>query len=92
MKDGYQPGDRDVICGRGKRALRHSGNARFRLAILLHLDVYQRARTKIDKSLVVLHIADSFKRANGAFVKENAKRRGQWVELCDRLTVSQRNP
>ena len=92
MHDGYQPGFRDVICGRGKRSLNHPGNDRFRLAILLHVHAYQRARSKMDKSIVVVHIANSFKCANAAFVKENAKRKGQWVELCDRLTVSQRNP
>jgi hypothetical protein len=91
MDDGYLPGPCDVICGRGKRSVHHPGNARFRLAILLHLDVYQEARTKIDKSLVVINIADSFKSVNGAFIKENAKKKGHWVQLCDRLTVSQQN-
>jgi hypothetical protein len=86
----FRPGEYDVICGRGRRAARHVGNRRFRLVIQLYLDKYMRARTKSDKSLVVIEIVEIFRRANGTFVKPDTKHKGQWIQLGNQVVVSQR--
>jgi hypothetical protein len=88
LEDGYQPGDHDVICGRGKSAFHHPGNRRFRLTIYMYMDRYQRAHTKLDKSLDVISIVDSFRNHSGGFVKRNAKKQGEWIEIGDQLAVS----
>ena len=90
LEDNFQPGDYDVICGRGKRSAHHAGNTRFKLVIHLYLDKYLRAKTKIDKSLLVIEIVNIIRNANGAFVKPSTKQKGQqqWVEIGDKLAVS----
>lgn len=88
LEDGYEPGDHDVICGRGKSAFHHPGNRRFRLVIYMYMDRYQRAGTKLDKSLVVISIVDSFRSHSGGFVKRDAKKQGEWIEIGDQLAVS----
>lgn len=90
LEDNFQPGEYDVICGRGKRSTHHAGNTRFKLVIHLYLDKYLRAKTKIDKSLLVIEIVNIIRNANGAFVKPSTKQKGQqqWVEIGDKLAVS----
>ena len=92
MEDTFQPGEYDVICGRGKRSARHAGNTRFKLVIQLYLDKYLKAKTKIDKSLLVIEIVNIVRNANGAFVKPSTKHKGQlqWIEIGDKLAVSRR--
>ncbi len=84
----FCPGEYDVICGRGRRAARHVGNRRFKLVIQLYLDKYLRARTKSDKTLVVIEIVDIFRRVNGIFVKPDSKHKGQWLQIGNQLVVS----
>ena len=85
----FHPGEYDIICGRGRRAARHVGNRRFSLVIQLYLDKYVRAKTKSDKSLVVIEIVEIFRRVNGTFVKPDTKHKGQWVQIGNQLVVSQ---
>jgi hypothetical protein len=82
---GYtEPGPFDVICGKGKHALRHSGNIRFRSMIEEKLSVYAMATTKLEKSTIVSSILDGVRDKSplGGFVRcEN----GQWFEVGDHL-------
>lgn len=80
----FMPGPRDVICARGKPALMHSGNRRYRVMIDMNLDKYSRATTKVEKSLIVSTVVDAVREAspNGGFVK---KLDGQWYEVGDHL-------
>ena len=76
------PGPTDVICARGKRALEHIGNKRYKGLITKHLQVYSDAKTKLDKSLIVNHIIDAVRNASpqGNFIREE---NGVWVEVGD---------
>jgi hypothetical protein len=80
----FQPGPMDVICARGNRALNHSGNKRFRALIQSRLEEYNKATSKLDKSLLVSSIVESVRQASpdGGFVKE---RDGQWFEVGDHM-------
>ena len=72
LSKGYEPGEYDVICGRGKRALDHVGNIRFRDLIRTHLPEYSIAVTKTDKSMIVSAIIDTIRRLSpeGGFIKQ----------------------
>ena len=76
------PGPTDVICARGKRALEHIGNKRYKGLITKHLQVYSDAKTKLEKSLIVNHIIDAVRNASpqGNFIREE---NGVWVEVGD---------
>lgn len=90
----FQPGPHDVICGRGKSVFWHDGNQEFRRYIDENADRYRRARSKLDKSLIVIEIVDCIRSnsPNGGFVKQ-IKPRGEasildgphWVEVGDAL-------
>lgn len=74
------PGPHDVICARGKQALNHPGNLRFREMIAQSLDEYSEASTKLEKSNIVSTIVDAVREASphGGFVKEVD---GTWYEV-----------
>lgn len=74
------PGPFDVICGRGKVALSHSGNLRFRGMIEASLPRYSRAATKLEKSAIVSSIVDAVRHASpdGGFIKQD---KGTWFRV-----------
>jgi hypothetical protein len=79
----YQgPGPLDVICGRGKRALRHPGNIALRRRIETKLEEYTQASTKIEKSVIVSSILDGVRddSPGGGFVRFE---KGEWFEVGD---------
>ena len=84
LPHGFQPGPRDVICARGKRALESEGNRHMRTLVDERLDEYCKATTKIAKSVIVSEIVDSVREAspNGGFVKEID---GRWFEVGDNI-------
>jgi hypothetical protein len=88
MSSGFEPSEYCVICGRGKQSYRHAGNRRFRLAITMYMDRYEQAKTKLDKSLIVVGLVDAIRSYNGGFVKRNTKQQGQWIDIGDILAVS----
>ena len=58
----FQPGEYDVICGRGAKAKNHIGNKKFREYLKLHIVEYSKAsNSKLDKSLVVSNIVEYFR-------------------------------
>jgi hypothetical protein len=85
LGSGYtEPGAFDVICGKGKNALCHSGNIRFRSLIEEKLSDYAKATTKLEKSTIVSAVLDDVRDKSplGGFVRcEN----GQWFEVGDHL-------
>lgn len=74
----------DVICARGKMALNHSGNRRFRVIVKMHLERYSKAANKFEKSLIVSQVVDSVRESSpgGGFIKEA---RGRWYEVGDHV-------
>eukprot|EP00541_Cyclophora_tenuis_P008857 CAMPEP_0116553616 /NCGR_PEP_ID=MMETSP0397-20121206/7146_1 /TAXON_ID=216820 /ORGANISM="Cyclophora tenuis, Strain ECT3854" /LENGTH=219 /DNA_ID=CAMNT_0004078707 /DNA_START=17 /DNA_END=676 /DNA_ORIENTATION=- len=85
MPPGFEPDKYDVICGlRGKQALQHVGNRRFRVTIAMNAEKYVKAPTKLDKSLIVIEVVDAIRNGGGNFVKKDRKTK-QWVEIGDQL-------
>ena len=85
MPHGFTPGDYDVQCGRtGKQSYISTGNRRFRLLVQASLDSFERARTKLEKSLVVIYVVDTVRSQGGGFVKQK-KKTGGWVDIGDQL-------
>lgn len=80
----FSPGDFDVICGRGKECYNHTGNLRFRTAINMALAPYNEADTKLQKSLIVMSIVETFRSNSdeGGFVRLD-RSRGTWYEIGD---------
>ena len=78
------PGEYDVICARGKRALGHLGNRRFRSMIEDNLEKYSRANSKLEKSLIVSEIVDAVRASSpgGGFIREKG---GIWYEVGDHI-------
>ena len=58
LDQSYQPGTHDVVCGRGKGSYNRPGNKRFRSLVATYIPQYKRARSKIDKSMVLNDIID----------------------------------
>ena len=85
LPDDFEPGAYDVIVNRGKHSYNHIGNRRYRLTIEMNTDRYSKAATKLDKSIVVNEIVDTFRSGSGGggFVKKTQD--GQWVEIGDQL-------
>jgi hypothetical protein len=61
----YKPSSLDVICGRGVEYFSHSGNRIFRQTIANHLDRYTSAKTKFEKSAIVLEVANEVRFNHG---------------------------
>jgi hypothetical protein len=80
----FVPGPMDAICARGKVALSHSGNRRFRLSVSMNLERYSKAATKLDKSIIVSAVIDSVRQASpdGGFIKKTG---GFWFEVGDHV-------
>jgi hypothetical protein len=92
--DDFEPGPFDVICGRGKSIFSHEGNRQFRHCIAQNAHRYARARSKLDKGLIVIGVVDEIRRKSmnaGGFVRciKNSTLQGQpenqWVEIGDDL-------
>jgi len=84
LPDFKGPGQFDVICARGKHALEHPGNRRFRAMIENNLQRYSAATTKFEKSMIVSSIVDAVRTSSpdGGFIKE---KNGQWYEVGDHV-------
>lgn len=84
LPSNFAPGPFDCICARGKRALHHEGNVRFRELIRENLLKYSNAKSKIEKSIIVSYIVDTIRDASpcGGFVKEI---KGHWYQVGDHI-------
>ena len=89
LDPGFEPGEHDVICSRGKQYYNHIGNIRFRALIQDQVERYSRAENKVAKSRIVMSIVNEVRSASpaGGFVRFSLKR-GCYVEIGDEL-VSQ---
>lgn len=79
LSDDYQPGPNDVVCGRGKGSYNRPGNKKFRELVQRHVEEYLRAKSKLDKSMVLASIVEQV-REHGRFIKRKA---GAWCEIGD---------
>ena len=81
----FQPGPKDCICARGSRAYNHPGNANFRALVKSHMEEYNMARNKMQKSMIVSRIVDQVRRESpsGGFVRQDDK--GTWCQVTDSI-------
>ena len=77
----FQPGNLDVICGRGKAARNHEGNVAFRSYVETEIDRYSEATSKLEKTIIVSQIVQYIRSRSphGGFVKQE---HGQWCKYC----------
>lgn len=64
LDQSYQPGAYDVVCGRGKGSYNRPGNKRFRSLVATYIPKYLKARSKMDKSMVLNDIIDKVRSFN----------------------------
>lgn len=76
----YDPGNYDVMCGKGKDCFNSVGNRRFRVIVDLHLEKYSLATKKSAKSHIVSEVVHTIHSAGGRFIKKEEDR---WVEISD---------
>ena len=86
----YQPGTYDVVCGRGKGSYNRPGNKRFRSLVATFIPNYMKARSKMDKSIVLNEIIDkvrSFTNPDTGSVAQFVKytKNSGWVVIGDEL-------
>lgn len=87
LPEGYEPSPLDVLCGRGVECFNHSGNVAFRRVLEANLDRYTSARTKLEKSILVVEIVDMVRNSGGSvdsakFLRMNHKTR-RYYEIGD---------
>ena len=83
---GYQPGQFDVLCGRGRRCYFHGGNEHFRSVVTNMIPNYNGATSKIEKGYILSVIVQKIRALAGigGFIKKDLKK-GQWYEVGDFL-------
>ena len=88
----HQPGPFAVVCGRGKLAMTHSGNKRYKALLKKYATKYSQAESKVYKSLVVSEIVSVINSTNpntpstcinAGFVKQTSD--GRWYRITDDL-------
>lgn len=84
----YEPGEYDVVCGRGSKCFNHLGNQRFRTMIDQYLPFYSSAScNKHEKTTMIIDIVAKVRHlstTDGGFVKKNPTS-GRYYEVGDFL-------
>jgi hypothetical protein len=86
MPERWQPDNWSVICGRGRECFEHYGNRRFRILVDMDLENYAQAKSKLDKSVIVMKILYTVRDASnqGGFVKQHPETQ-RWFEVGDEV-------
>lgn len=77
-----EPGEHDVLCGRGGSINSHPGNERFRTLVEKRKRVYLTARFKREKRLIAGSIVNEIRSLNGRFLLRDSKT-GLWQDIGD---------
>ena len=81
LPEQYEVGPNDVVCGRGKGSYNRPGTKQFRAMVQEHVEEYVKAKTKLDKSMVLSAIVEKVhEQWNGRFIKQ---KKGLWEEIGD---------
>lgn len=90
LTDGFQLGENDVICGRGRKCFQHTGNQKFRKLVADLLPKYHESPSKLTKSFIICDIVNQVleSSATGGFVKKDPVT-GKFFEVGDFLAVSE---
>lgn len=65
----FVPGDKDILCGRGRVNFYHKGNELFRKIVGKHLNGYVTARSRVERSVVIKKIAEEIRATGCRFLK-----------------------
>lgn len=86
LAPGYTPGDDDVLVGRGKKCLAHTGNLRFKQIVATKLGAYLAAECRVDKTAILMDVIAQVRTNSlcGGFIKQNPST-GQYFEVGDFL-------
>lgn len=79
----YRPTDFDVTCGRGKGSYNRPGNKRFRAIVQQYVPDYTMAKTKFDKTSLMLRIIDTVKAQDNGTARFVSCKKGQWYEITE---------
>lgn len=86
LPQGFSPSINEVVIGRGRKVVNHSGNQRFQDLIQSQLREYSKAKSKTSKSAIILRVLMAVKNGSpadvGGFVKQNARTK-RWYALED---------
>ena len=85
MPPGYIPGEKDVLCGRGRTNAKHPGNKKFMQVIRSNLKLYTDAPSRMQKSVVVSSVVHFLLDAGLRFLKFD-RNCDRYVELCSERT------
>ena len=77
LDQSFQPGTYDVVCGRGKGSYNRPGNKRFRSLVATYIPKYLKARSKMDKSMVLNDIIDKVR----SFINPDTGAPAQFVKF-----------
>lgn len=79
----FAPSSEDVICARGRQAFNHAGNTRFRNTVFLHMEEYEAAKSKPEKSVIVSKIVEIVRDSSGGRFARFNKQANRWISLGD---------
>lgn len=93
LPDGFQPTESEVMIGRGRKILQHSGNVKLRELVQSKAKDYCKSGDKTLKSFIISEIGNRIKRESqhGGFVKKDGSN-GKWYvvsDSCVRATIAQ---
>ena len=78
----FIPGDRHVMCAKGKQAKQHAANQLLQSLVEQHLKEYSECSSKLDRSFIVSSILKIIRNGGeGGFVR---KMNGTWFDVGDR--------
>ncbi|KAG7337261.1 hypothetical protein IV203_006799 [Nitzschia inconspicua] len=77
LPESFEPGDKDVICGRQRENFHHEGNKYFRELIQKNIGPYIGSRTKLEKGDSIIRITKivNDNSPTGGFVKKDEQNR-----------------
>jgi hypothetical protein len=79
---GFVPGNRHVVCAKGKEAKQHSANQLLQSLVKQHLADYSSCSSKLERSFIVSKVIKIVRNGGeGGFVR---KMNGAWFEVGDR--------
>ena len=80
----FSPGDKDVICAKGKEATEHPGNKRFRAMVNMLANEYGNAKSRYEKTTLVNQIMDHVHIVGGTFVRYESIS-SEWFEVSESM-------
>lgn len=81
LPENYDPTELDICSGRGKRNWNHAANVAFRTLIQSQVEAYMAAKSKNEKTAIVINILEEMRTKGYHFLKTNKE--GRWYDMGD---------